>query len=667
MRTFFRALLLVLAPAAAGAAHVALAQQPPAPSTPEATVPVPPKVTVEGVPPIPTSIADALARYADFRSAQFVGWNPVKRQIVVSTRLDNVPQLYVVEGPGKAPMPITTEKDGISTNVWAQFDPADANTLVYRRDAQKGTEAYNLYKYDVSSGATTLLTDGKSRYSAPPLAKPVWSRQGKYLAYDSTERNGRDRDVYVMDVSDPRTAHRIVEADGIWVPEDWSPDGKSLLVTQIVFSGSETYVWRVDVKTGERRRLTPEDEKSYWDHPRFSADGRNVFAVSTRGNGNSRLWRAAVSGGGWQPITKESDAVWTFELSPDGEKAAILYDRGSTDDLQVIDLGTLKARPLGAIPAGLIDGVTWRPGSQEVAFSLQNVRTPGDVFSVDASLGTLTRWTTSRVGAFNPDTLPPPEVVSWKSFDVRAITGILYRPAAKFAGPRPVIVNIHGGPFDRARPIFVGRSNFFLNELGIAIIYPNYRGSVGFGAEFASLDDGMKREAAIKDIGGLLDWIATKPEFDRNRVMLTGASYGGYLALEAGIVYTDRVRCVYEGAGATNLVTFLEETAPARQDDRRKEFGDERDPQTRAFLLSISPITRAKEMKKPLGIAHPGNDTRVPVDQARALVQAVKDNGVPVWYMEYGEVGHDDFPKTLQNYNFNFACWIQFVKSYLVN
>jgi dipeptidyl aminopeptidase/acylaminoacyl peptidase len=315
----------------------------------------------------------------------------------------------------------------------------------------------------------------------------------------------------------------------------------------------------------------------------------------------------------------------------------------------------------------VLSHLSWRPASREIGFTIQTAHTFGDVFSIDTSLATLTRWTKSDSGDFDPDTLPQPEVITWRSFDGRTISGLLYRPSRRFTGPRPVMINLHGGPGLRARPTFVGRSNYFLNELGVAIIYPNVRGSSGFGDAFLNADDGMKRIGAIRDVGALLDWIAAHPAFDKNRVMLTGASYGGYLALEAGAQYNDRIRCIYEGVGLTNLVTYLEQTEASRQDDRRLEFGDERDPAMRAFLLSISPVTHASQLKKPLAIVHPGNDTRVPVSQARALVAALTSNNTPVWYMEYANAGHDSVPRNRADDQYNFACWIEFVKRYLLN
>jgi dipeptidyl aminopeptidase/acylaminoacyl peptidase len=629
-------------------------------------IPIPPNVKAEGVPPIPQAIADDLGRYAAYRDAQLVAWHPTKRQILINTTFGQFPQIHLVDGPGRARTQLTFLPPGVPRASPAEpvpsvsFDPVDGNTLVMRRDATGGTEGYSLYRYDVSTGQITPLNDSRSA-SGPP----VWSRQGKWVAYRSSERNGKDRDIFVMQPSDAKTAHRVGETTGAWDVEDWSPDGRSLLVVELA-SNTVSTIWKMDVATGERKALTPHDgEPAGWSNARFSADGRHVYAVSDRG-GRPRVWRAAVATGAWTPVTGEADAVDSFELSPDGLMIAVILDRGEHTDLQVLDLGTLKARPVPALGPGVMSQLMWRPGSREVAFTLASIKSQGDVYSVDTSLGTVTRWTFSEV-SFNPDALPPPEVIRWKSEDGLTISGILYRPSTKFTGPRPVMIALHGGPEARDRVRFQGRSNYFLNELGIAIIYPNVRGSIGFGRRYEEADNGKARMGAIKDVGALLDWIAAQPDLDKTRVLIQGPSYGGYLALESSIVYADRIRCVMAGAAPTNLVTFLEQTSPGRQANRRVEYGDERDPDIRAFLLSISPVSRAAELKRPTMILHPGNDTRVPVSQAQELVNALKANNAPVWYLEFTGVGHDNFPGSASNNDLMLYCWTLFIKTYLLN
>jgi dipeptidyl aminopeptidase/acylaminoacyl peptidase len=228
-----------------------------------------------------------------------------------------------------------------------------------------------------------------------------------------------------------------------------------------------------------------------------------------------------------------------------------------------------------------------------------------------------------------------------------------------------VMVSIHGGPSARERAVFRGRSNYLLNELGVAILYPNVRGSSGFGREFEALDDGNKRDGAVKDIGALLDWIAQRPGLDKDRVVLIGVSYGGWLALEAGIQYNDRIRGIIEGAGITDFATYLEATEAARQENRRQEYGDERDPEMREYLKSISPLTRASSLKKPTLILHPGKDARVPVSQAQDLVAALKANNATVWYVEFTEANHDNLPVVGGTYL--LTTWMWFFRNFVLN
>ena len=634
----------------------------------EKVVATPPSITVEGIPPIPQSVADGLARYAQFRQAQLVAWHPARRQMLITTMLGSVTQLYSLDGPLRYRRQLTWLDRGVPVFSGASYDPADPNTILFPYDAE-GAELRSLYRYDAATGETALVSASRTRYGH------VWARQGKWVAFDSAERNGKDRDLYVMLAADPATKRRVIEAEGNWSAQDWTPDGSTILVNE-VFSNAETYLWRVDVKTGERKAITPRDgEKAAWFNARFSADGRKIYAVSDRQGGEFRVWRCDLAKCVWSPVTPDGMRVdyppppagaGGFDISPDGSLMAVVVDRGSTTELQLIDLSTLKGRVIPVPLNGVISQLRWRPGSRELGFVLASVKAQGDVYSVDTSLGTVARWTSSET-SFNADVLPAPEVVEWKSFDGTTISGVLYRPAAKFTGPRPVMINIHGGPDGNERARWQGRSNYFLDQMGIAVLFPNVRGSAGFGRKFAQLDDGRGREGAIKDIGALLDWIAGRPDLDKDRVMLTGASYGGWLALEAAIYYGDRIRCVMEGAGITDFVTYLEKTDPARQENRRQEFGDERDPQMREFLLSISPVTRAKDLKKPTFILHPGKDMRVPVGQARELLDALKKNNATVWYAEFADAQHEPFPNNAPNGNWMLSAWIMFVKTFLVN
>ena len=223
------------------------------------------------------------------------------------------------------------------------------------------------------------------------------------------------------------------------------------------------------------------------------------------------------------------------------------------------------------------------------------------------------------------------QIVRWKSFDGREITGIAAFPAARFPGKRPVLIDIHGGPEGDARFGFLGRSNYYLEDLGVAVIRPNVRGSEGFGKTFLTLDDGRKREDSVKDIGALLDWIPTRPDLDAKRIMITGGSYGGYMSLAVATTYADRIAGAIDIVGISNFVSFLENTESYRRDLRRVEYGDERDPAQRAKLTEISPLTNVGKLKIPLLVVTGSNDPRVPESEASQIVAAVRQNGGSAW------------------------------------
>jgi dipeptidyl aminopeptidase/acylaminoacyl peptidase len=273
------------------------------------------------------------------------------------------------------------------------------------------------------------------------------------------------------------------------------------------------------------------------------------------------------------------------------------------------------------------------------------------------------RWTTSET-AVNTSSFPEAEMVRWKSFDGKMISGFLYRPPAKFTGKRPVLIDIHGGPEGQSRPGFLGRDNYYLNGLGIALMFPNVRGSTGYGKSFTKLDNGFLRQDSYKDIDALFDGIATRPALDADRVAVTGGSYGGHMTLAVSTFYSDRIRCSIDVVGMSNLVTFLEHTEAYRRDLRRVEYGDERDPKMHDFLEGIAPMNIIEMVKKPMMVVAGKNDPRVPLSESDQIAAALKKRGTPVWYLMAKDEGHGYQKKP--NQDFMFYASVLFLKQYLL-
>jgi dipeptidyl aminopeptidase/acylaminoacyl peptidase len=654
MRSMTRVLALLVLVAWPG---LAAARQAPTLTPPDTLV-------IDGVPPIPVSVEKAMAPYFQYRKAIFVAWHPVRREILIGTTFGDTQQIHHVAMPGGARTQLTFFDDGIGGGqraipIEASYEPQTGAYFVFQKDVD-GKERYQLYRYDVATGVITMLTDGQSINEIG-----AWSHAGDRMAYTSTRRDGRDFDLYVMNPAAPSGARLVAENEGTWSAVDWSADDRAVLAIEYR-SAAESRLWRVDVETGEKTPIAPlgAEHVSFGD-ARLAPDGRSVYVTTDAGSEYLRLARLDLATGRMTHLTDAiAGDVEDFAVSPDGRTAAVVVNEQGAGALHLLDLATGKEQPAPKLPPGRVAHLSWRPNSEELAFEMRSVRSDWDVYSVHIRTGRLDRWTASETGGLNAEALAQPELIHWKSFDGLTISGFMYRPPARFTGKRPVMINIHGGPQDEARPGWQGFSNYFLNELGVAIIYPNVRGSTGFGKTFMGLDDGLKRDGATKDIGALLDWIAAQPELDKDRVMVTGASFGGYLTLAVAAEYNDRIRCSFAGFSISNLVTDLEHTNPASQDERRREYGDERDPKVRAFLESIAPVNHASEITRPIFIAHGRNDPRVPVTESEQMVAAIKKNGGTVWYIEATNEGHGFGRRP--NVTYLVDAWAYFMQKFLV-
>src|SRR6202140_1076295 len=612
---------------------------------------------VDGVPKIPASLAETAGRYGSYRSASLADWHPTKREMLIATRFGDTPQLHLVKMPGGTRQQLTFFADSVGGG---RFHPNGGDYIVFAKDIGGG-EWYQLYRYDVATGNVTLLTDGKSRNLAGP-----WSSSGDQIAYMSTRRTGKDTDLWVMNPSDPKTDHLLTQlAGGGWQPEDWSPDDKTILLEEEL-SINESYLWLVDATTGAKTELRPSDtsEKVSYGEGRFSKDGKGIYVTTDKDSEFHRLSYIDLATKQPQYLTTNIpwDVEW-FDLTQDGKMIAFLTNEDGASVLHVMNTSTKKETPLPKLPVGVVGSVRWHKNGHELGFSLNNARGPGDVYSLDVATGKVERWTTSET-AVKTDEFPEAELVRWKSFDGKMISGFLYKPPANFSGKRPVLVVIHGGPEGQSQPTFLGRSNYLLNELGIALIYPNVRGSTGYGKSFSLMDNGFKREDTYKDINALFDWIGTRPDLDAERIAVTGGSYGGDITISVLPFYSDRIRCSVDVVGMSNLVTFLEHTEAYRRDLRRVEYGDEREPKMREFLEKIAPMNNIEKIKKPMFVIAGKNDPRVPVSESEQIVGALKKQGTPVWYLMAKDEGHGFRKK--QNQDFQFYTTVEFLEEYLL-
>ncbi len=649
----------------------ALAAEPPAkpPLTPGDNL------VVDGVPPIPGELPEQVGRYTESRAAGFQDWHPTRAEMLITTRFGDTNQIHHVTQAGGARTQLTFFPDRVDGGT---IDPTKGDYFIFSKGAG-GNEFNQNYRYDFSTGDITLLTDGKSRNS-----RPGWSDRGDRVAYTSTRRNGADTDIYLQSPADPKSDRMLAEVKGGgWEPTDWSPDDKQLLVLEGI-SINESYTWLFDTQTGEKKEVTPRPaegaEKVSYSAALFSKDGKGIFVTTDRESEFQRLAYIDLASGKHTYLLPDAKFdVDNWDLSPDGKQIAYTLNENGVSTLHLLEVAPGKGSvTAGAkkdpvfnppLPAVIISALGWHrdPKQSLLAFNVSGARSPSDIYTWSTAGGknVTARWTASETGGIPASRFVEPELVRWKSFDGREITGFLYLPnPEKFSGPRPVIINIHGGPEAQYRPGYLGRNNYFLNELGCAMILPNVRGSDGYGKTFLKLDNGLLREDSYKDISALLDWIRTRSGLDAERIMVTGGSYGGFMTLAVATNYGDRIRCALDVVGISNLATFLKNTESYRRDLRRVEYGDERDPKMAEFMERTAPLNNAQKITKPLFVVQGANDPRVPKSEADQIVATLKKQGTPVWYLLAKDEGHGFAKK--KNADFQFYSTVQFIREFLL-
>lgn len=619
----------------------------------------PAAIEARDVPVIPAELFERLAQYQSIRGAAFRGWAPDGTGILVTTRFGNATQLHRVYAPEGRREQITF----FSEPVTGTFLPRATDGAVLMMMDSGGNENDQLYVLDRQKYQSRLLTDGKSRNKLGAIR-----RDGAAIVVTSNQRNGRDVDLYLADPRQPDTLKRILEVNQqTWNVFDWSPDGKTLLIARYV-SANESYPALLDIATGKLKEIpAPVPEKAAFGPMAFTSDGKSLLMTTDAGAEFRRLLRMDLATQVVTPLTE--DIPWDvadLTVHPETGDAAVAVNEDGASRLYLFPGGAGPRRTL-KLPLGIVSSLEFSPDGRHLGFTLSRPDSPADAYSLRLDAEELTRWTVSEVGGLNPASFVTPTRIQFRSFDGRMIPAYYFRPQGVNAdggsGRIPVYISIHGGPESQYQPFFSPILQYYVHELKIAVLCPNVRGSAGYGKTYLKLDNAEKREDSVKDIGGLLDWIAEQPELDASRVAVAGGSYGGYMTLASLTHYGDRFKAGIDVVGIANFQTFLERTAPYRVDLRRAEYGDERDPGMKAVFERISPLNNAVKIRAALLVIHGRNDPRVPFFEAEQIATRVRAGGRPVWTVFADNEGHG-FAKR-DNSDYQRAVEILFLKQHL--
>ena len=612
----------------------------------------------ENIAQIPKELANQVKKYAESRGASLAEIHPTKNEIIISTRFGSTAQFHRVLQPMGARTQITFFDEPVSG---ASYEPVKGEYLIYSKDIG-GNEFGQLYKLDLKTLQSILLTDGGRSQNGGV----TWRKDGKGFYYSSTKRNGGDRDIYFMDPNNPKSDKLILQVKGGgWGISDISTDGQKLLISEYV-SANESHIWLLETESGKLSEVTDRKSTGIIQYgASFSDKNDEIWFLTDRDNEFERLSNLNLNTKKVNYYT--SKIPWNVEnynLSEDKKSIVFITNEAGLNKLYLMNATDKSYSAVKNIPIGLIGGANFTKDKQAIFFTQSTAQSASDVYKLILKSGVIKRWTESELGEMQQADMSVPTFIEWKSFDNLKISGFYYPAAAKFTGKRPVLINIHGGPEGQSMASFLGSNNYYTNEMGVAIIFPNVRGSSGFGKTFIAKDNGFLREDSVKDIGALLDWIAQQPELDKDKIMIMGGSYGGYMTLATAYHYADKIKCSVDIVGISNFNTFLKNTEEYRRDLRRVEYGDERIPEMAAFFEKMAPLNNIDKIKKPMFIIQGTNDPRVPVTEALQMRDKLKANGNVVWYLEAKDEGHGFRKKA--NVDFQRLAVIRFMQEYLL-
>ena len=593
---------------------------------------LPDSIYSEGVPAIPPELDQGLDHYRFYDSVSFQGWLAGTRRVVYLFESGGTQQVFVRPRPDQPEQQLTSFARPVS---WVCPHPT-RERMVIAID-QAGQENYQLLLSDQPTGVLRIFTNPYWRNTGL-----LWSPRGHFLALTSNARNGADRDLYVVTPPYATTGRRIKDADGTCSAQDWSPDERRIVAVEFRPDWTESCVELIDVATGTVEVLPqPSDHPVRRTAVRWSRDGGALYWLTNRNSEFLRLGRYDLATKEETPLTAHIPwDIEEYDISGNGNSIVLVANEDGQSRLHVIDARTGDRRPTPRFADGLISNVNFRPRSQEFAFTWSSPQSPPGIYSYDLATRWKTEWIKPRPASPKAGTAERPELIRYESFDGRKIPAFVRRPKPTIEGPYPVLIELHGGLASQARPAFSSLDDYLVDELGIALVSPNVRGSSGYGLEYEGLDDCQKREDGVRDIAALLDWIASQRDLDASRVAVRGGSYGGYMTLSAMMHFSHRLRAGIDISGISSLETSLAEALDCAVAGWRAEYGDERDPETRQFLRAISPLENAAMIKRPLLVIHGENDPRVKVAEAERIVAAVRRNGVPVWYVRFSGEGH---------------------------
>ena len=604
--------------------HVAVAQEvKPTPNEDDIPKPIPMEMSLAG------AEHPDISRFLQVRSAEEPSLSPDGTQVAFSTQITGRPQLWVVDARGGWPRQLTFG-ESITFHQWS----TTGEWIIYGTD-RGGNEREGFY---------LIKPDGKQERELLSPSKAFrrfgeFTRDGQKIAYATTERNGVDFDIHLLDVATGKERQVFQGRMGLSAVS-WRPDGGAILLSEARGEDANN-IYLLDIESQKLETLFKPEVASRYESYDWTPDGRGFYLITNQERDFSGLAYYDMVTKKLSYLETPAQDVEQVALSRDGELLCWIVNDGGYSRLQIRNLKTGEnISPPQELPRGIYS-IQWAMKAQVATIRISGPQIPGDIWTWDADSNELYRATESATAGLELSELVIPKHFDFPARDGITLHGLLYLPTNLKPGEKPpVLLSVHGGPTSQARPEFNPAHQYLLN-IGIGVFDLNYRGSTGYGKNFARLNDRRLRESEIYDLADAIDWLRREEQVDTERVAVMGSSYGGYLTMAAVTRLPEYFDAGVALVGVSNWITALEGASPELKASDRIEYGDITAPEEREFFQRISPITHVANVKAPMMVLHGANDPRDPVTESDQFVRAIRNGGGQVEYLRFPDEGHE--------------------------
>lgn len=558
-------------------------------------------------------------------------FSPDESLLLVTSNETGIYNAFALPTDGGEPIQLTNSTD---ESIFAiSYFPED-DRILYVSD-QGGNEINHIYLRN-EDGSVIDLTP----YEGVRSQFAGWSRDKQSFFYLSNKRDPRFFDLYEMDIAGFESEIMYENREGFNVGRISFNKRYLALTKSITTNNNEMYLFDLELK--EMKHLSEHEGDVQYSPLDFSIDNKNLFYLTNEGSEFTYLMKYDLETEERGKILETNWDVWYAYHSYNEKYRIVGINEDAKTKIQIYNLETSEDVEFPEFETGEITSVSISRSEKLMRLSVGGSKSPTNLYVYNFESGDLTQLTNTLNQDINPDDLVDGKVIRYKSFDELEIPAIFYKPhIASVKNKVPVLVSVHGGPGGQSRLSYSARIQYLVNY-GYAVIAVNNRGSSGYGKTFYKSDDQKHGEVDLMDCIKAKDYLASLDYIDTTKIGIIGGSYGGYMVMAALAFQPEAFDVGVNIFGVTNWLRTLKSTPSWWESFRKALFAEMGDPYTEDSirLYRISPLFHAGNVTKPLMVLQGANDPRVLQVESDEIVEAVRNNGVPVKYVLFDDEGH---------------------------